>query len=82
MPGKDANLHLSARAVAGPPVPGRRLWAISVLTCPHCTAMHQHRAGETALLLAGRVDRACPTTGKRYVLFPIHRRREAVRGGT
>ncbi|HEX6498989.1 MAG TPA: hypothetical protein VF054_08150 [Micromonosporaceae bacterium] len=68
-----------ARAYAGPPCPGRGLWAITVLTCPHCRGMHQHRAGEAARLLAGRIRRCCPVTGLWYVLAPVQRRREAVR---
>lgn len=68
-----------ARAYAGPPVPGRRLWLIAVLSCPRCGAMHQHRVYEAARLLAGRTVRACPTTGKPYVLSPVQRRKEACR---
>lgn len=68
-----------ARAYAGPPCAGRGLWAITVLACPHCRGMHQHRAGEAARLLAGRVQRCCPVTGRWYVLAPVQRRREAVR---
>lgn len=67
------------RAYAGPPVPGRRLWLVAVLSCPVCSAMHQHRVYESARLLAGRVVRCCPATGRPYVLSPVQRRREAVR---
>lgn len=69
----------TGRAFAGPPVPGRRLWLVAVLTCPRCGAMHQHRVFEAARLLAGRVIRTCPATGQRYQLRPVQRRREAVR---
>lgn len=68
-----------ARAYAGPPCRGRGLWAITVLTCPHCRGMHQHRAGDAARLLSGRIHRCCPVTGLWYVLAPVQRRREAVR---
>lgn len=68
------------RAHAGPPCPGRGLWAVTVLTCPHCTGMHQHRVGQAARLLSGRIIRVCPTTGRPYVLAPVQRRREARRG--
>jgi hypothetical protein len=68
-----------ARAYAGPPVPGRGLWAVTVLSCPICRAMHQHRVFESARLLAGRVTRCCPTTGRWYLLSPVQRRREARR---
>jgi hypothetical protein len=68
------------RAFAGPPCPGRRLWAITVLTCPLCGGMHTHRSGQTARLLSGRVVRRCPTNGQLYRLNPVQRRREARRG--
>ena len=71
---------VTARAYAGPPCCGRTLWAITVLSCPACGGMHQHRAGLAARLLAGRVERACPVTGQAYVLRPVQRRREARRG--
>jgi hypothetical protein len=70
-----------ARAYGGPPVPGRRLWAVTVLACPVCRGMHQHRAGEAARLLSGRLRRRRPTTGQQYVLAPVARRREAMRHG-
>lgn len=69
----------NARAYAGPPCPGRGSWAVTVLTCPVCGGMHQHRAFEAARLLAGRAVRRCPTTGKAYRLAPVQRRREARR---
>lgn len=68
------------RAYAGPPVPGRTLWAVTVLACPLCDGMHQHRAGLVDALLSGRLTRVCPTTGKPYTLAPVQRRREARRG--
>ena len=68
-----------ARAYAGPPVPGRTLWAVTVLTCCWCGAMHQHRVGEAAQLLSGRVVRSCPVWSRPYRLRPVQRRREAVR---
>jgi hypothetical protein len=70
----------SGRAYAGPPVPGRTMWAITTLSCPLCEGMHQHRAVEAARLLSGRVERRCPTTGRPYRLAPVQRRREARRG--
>lgn len=72
--------RLHAHAYAGPPCPGRGLWAITVLTCPACGGMHQHRAGQVSALLSGRTERRCPVTGESYVLAPVRRRREAVRG--
>lgn len=68
-----------ARTYAGPPCGGRYMWLAVVLTCPHCRGMHQHRTGEAARLLSGRVRRCCPVTGRWYVLAPVQRRREAVR---
>jgi hypothetical protein len=68
-----------ARAYAGPPCRGRGLWAVTVLSCPWCRTMHQHRAGETARLLSGRLAKVCPVTGRPYRLAPVQRRREAVR---
>lgn len=68
-----------ARAYAGPPCRGRSLWAVTVLTCPHCGGMHQHRVGAASRLLGGRVDRVCPVTGRSYRLAPVQRRREARR---
>lgn len=68
-----------ARAYAGPPCRGRSLWAVTVLTCPHCGGMHQHRVGAASRLLGGRVDRVCPVTGRVYLLAPVQRRREARR---
>lgn len=53
-----------ARAYAGPPCRDRRLWAVTVLSCPWCRTMHQHRAGETARLLSGRLAKVCPVTGR------------------
>ena len=70
---------LTARALAGPPCPGRTLWAVTTPTCAHCGGMHQHRVGEVARLLAGRVVRVCPTSGQRYILRPVQRRKEARR---
>lgn len=70
----------AARANAGPPCRGRSLWAVTVLSCPCCGGMHQHRAGESSGLLSGRVVRACPATGERYRLAPVRRWREARRG--
>lgn len=81
--GDDSSTSVSlpaARANAGPPVRGRGLWAITVLTCPCCGALHQHRAGDPSALLRGRVVRSCPATGERYRLAPVRRWREARRG--
>jgi hypothetical protein len=75
----DRDVSLYARAQAGPPCPGRQLWAVTVLRCPSCLGMHQHRVGQVSMLLSGRVDRRCPTTGELYRLAPVQRRREAVR---
>lgn len=69
----------TARAYAGPPCPGRGLWAVTVLNCPHCSTMHQHRVGDADELLSGHAFRTCPTTGRLYRLTPVQRRREAVR---
>lgn len=69
----------AGRAYAGPPCCGRRLALVAVLTCPRCGAMHHHRAGDLRALLAGKVARTCPTTGQRYRLHPVQRRREARR---
>lgn len=69
-----------ARAYAGPPCRGRRLWLVVVLTCPRCGTAHAHRVGETARLFSHRVDKACPVTGLWYRLGPVQRRREARRG--
>lgn len=69
----------AVRVYAGPPVPGRQLWAVTVLSCPWCRAMHQHRVGEAARLLSGRVRRTCPVWGRPYRLRPVQRRREAIR---
>lgn len=69
-----------ARAYAGPPCRGRRLWLVVVLTCPCCGTAHAHRVGETARLFSHRVDKACPVTGQWYRLGPVQRRREARRG--
>lgn len=70
----------AARANAGPPVRGRGMWAITVLACTCCGAMHQHRAGDPSALLHGRTVRTCPATGERYRLAPVRRWREARRG--
>lgn len=69
----------TARAYAGPPCRGRGMWAVTVLTCPLCGGMHQHRVSEVARLLAGRVFRTCPVVGRLYRLAPVTRRREARR---
>jgi hypothetical protein len=69
----------SARANAGPPVRGRSLWAITVLACPCCGGLHQHRGGDVTMLLRGRLVRTCPTSGERYRLSPVRRWREARR---
>jgi hypothetical protein len=67
------------RAYAGPPCRGRSLWCVTVLSCPLCGGMHQHRAGNARTLLSGKAMRSCPTTGKPYLLAPVQRRREARR---
>lgn len=67
------------RALAGPPCPGRTLWAVTTPTCPRCGGMHQHRVGEAGRLLSGRIVKVCPTTGQPYRLGPVQRRREARR---
>lgn len=69
-----------ARAYAGPPCRGRSLWLVMVLSCPHCGTAHVHRVGEASRLLAARVIRECPVTGRPYRLGPVQRRREARRG--
>lgn len=69
----------AGRAYAGPPAPGRRMWAVTVLTCPCCEGLHQHRAVDTDRLLSGNAVRRCPTTNTKYVLRPVERRREARR---
>lgn len=68
-----------ARAYAAPPCPRRSLWLVVVLTCPWCGTAHQHRAGEAARLLSGRLVKTCPVVGQLYRLAPVHRRREARR---
>lgn len=70
------------RAYVGPPVRGRRLWAVSVLRCPCCGGMHSHRSGDDSMLLAGKVARRCPVTGRPYQLTPVQRRAEARRPTT
>jgi len=80
-PAAPSALSLPAgRTYAGPPCPGRRLWAAVVLTCPHCQGMHTHRAGQAARLLSGRVVKRCPVSGLPYTLRPVQRRKEARRG--
>lgn len=70
-------IEATARAHASPPCCGRQLWAIWVGRCPHCDSGHVHRSGMTARLLAGRVVKCCPATGRPYLLRPVRRQREA-----
>jgi len=69
----------AARAHAMPPVPGRRLWVVAVLTCPLCGGGHTHRSGDDTMLLSGRLLRRCPTTGRLYRLGKVRRCNEARR---
>jgi hypothetical protein len=69
----------SSRAFALPPVPGRSLWAVPVLRCARCGGGHVHRTADADLLLAGKLLRRCPTTGRAYQLAPVQRRAEARR---
>lgn len=68
-----------ARAFLSPPCAGRSLGAVWVGRCPWCSSAHVHRVGEIARLLSGRVSRCCPVWGRRYVLSPVRRQRQAVR---
>lgn len=70
----------AGRVYASPPCRGRSLWLAVTLRCPWCGTGHAHRVGEAARLLAGRVDKLCPVTGKAYLLSPVRRGREARRG--
>lgn len=70
----------AGRAYAGPPLEGRRMWAITVLRCPRCFALHQHRAVDSSLLLSGKAVRTCPATHRPYTLAPVERMLEARRG--
>lgn len=69
----------AGRTYAMPPCRGRRLWLAVVLTCPWCGTGHSHRAFEAARLLAGRLVKTCPVTGRPYALAPVQRRKEARR---
>jgi hypothetical protein len=69
----------ASRAHALPPVPGRRLWVIAVLTCPLCGGGHTHRSGDDSMLLSNKMLRRCPTTGRLYRLGPVKRWRQARR---
>lgn len=67
----------ASRAFGLPPVPGRTMWAVIVLTCAHCGSGHVHRSGDTGLVLSGKLIRRCPATREHYRLGPVQRRREA-----
>lgn len=69
----------AGRTYAVPPCRGRQLWLAVVLTCPRCGTGHSHRAFEAARLLAGRLVKTCPVTGRPYALSPCQRRKEARR---
>lgn len=60
--------HSRARAVVGPPIGRRRLWAVAVTRCPSCHGMHLHRAGDVHALMTRRVERGCPVTGELYTV--------------
>lgn len=67
----------ASRAFGLPPVPGRTMWAVIVLTCAHCGSGHVHRSGDASLVLSGKLVRRCPATRERYRLGPVQRRAEA-----
>ncbi|PRY24061.1 hypothetical protein [Pseudosporangium ferrugineum] len=67
----------ASRAFGLPPVKGRTMWAVVVLTCAHCGAGHVHRSGDSSMVLSGKLVRRCPATRQRYRLGPVQRRREA-----
>ena len=67
----------ASRAFGLPPVPGRSMWAVIVLTCAHCGSGHVHRSGDASLVLSGKLVRRCPATRERYRLGPVQRRAEA-----
>lgn len=69
----------AGRAHALPPVPGRSLWIIAVLSCPLCGGGHTHRSGDASMILNGKLLRRCPTTGRLYRLGPVRRCAEARR---
>lgn len=67
----------ASRAFGLPPVPGRTMWAVVVLSCSHCGAGHVHRSGDASMVLSGKLIRRCPATRQQYRLGPVQRRREA-----
>lgn len=69
----------SSRAFALPPCRGRTMWAAPVLRCVWCGGGHVHRTGDSDMLLAGKLVRRCPATGRLYRLGPVQRRNEARR---
>ena len=69
----------ASRAHAMPPVPGRTLWIVAVLTCVHCGGGHTHRSGDESMILSGKLLRRCPTTGQIYRCGPVRRSSEARR---
>lgn len=69
----------ASRGFGLPPIPGRSLWAVIVLTCVHCGSGHVHRSGDASMVLSGKLVRRCPATRMRYRLGPVQRRNEARR---
>ena len=59
-----------APAIVGAPCRGRGLWLVVVTRCPLCGRMHQHRAGRIAKRSSGAVGKACPVTGRSYLISP------------
>jgi hypothetical protein len=59
-----------AAAIVGAPCRGRGLWLVVVTRCPLCGRMHQHRAGRIQALMSGEVGKACPVTGRSYLISP------------
>jgi hypothetical protein len=53
-----------------PPVPGRRLHSVVVLTCCVCGGGHVHRVGDVDRLRAGHVVKRCPSTREKYQIGP------------
>lgn len=66
--GDHRQVLVTAIAVAGRPVAGRRSWLVLVLQCPVCREVHAHRAFDAARLFGGEAVRRCPATRARYVL--------------
>lgn len=76
LPAGDTLLPVVA-GIFCPPHRGRGLTLILALDCPHCHANHRHLTRDVR---DGGLTRACPVTGRAYVVLRTSQRKAVRRG--